>query len=155
MNWGAIQAISEVTAALAVIVTLFYLARQIRQSNVQGRRSEIGTSVQQFSRARMAIAENEDLADILVRGTSSYDGLAPTEKIRFENLMSERFWVWHSIWDGIQSDAFESYFWDGVLQLIAQTLKQPGMSEWWERNKSEFPSDYVEVIDRARAEGVK
>jgi hypothetical protein len=97
MNWEAIGAISDLVGALAVVLTLFYLARQIRQSNTQGRRNEIAATFQQFSIARMATAQNEGLTEIFVRGSLSYDDLNPIEKHRFENLMAERFWVFHSI----------------------------------------------------------
>ena len=147
MNWEAIGTISELVGALAVVLTLFYLARQIRQSNSQGRRSEIIATFQQFSVPRMAIAQNEGLADLFVRGSNSYDDLNPIEKHRFENLMNERFWVFHSIWDGVQSDAFESYFWDLTTGQIENLLKQPGVAAWWTRHNSQFPSEYIREID--------
>ncbi len=152
MNWEAIGAIGELVGALAVVLTLFYLARQIRQSNSQRRRSEIIATFQQFSVPRMAIAQNEGLADLFVRGSNSYDDLNPIEKLRFENLMSERFWVFHSIWDGVQSDAFESYFWDATAGQIVILLKQPGITTWWTKHNSQFPSDYIGEIDELRTD---
>jgi hypothetical protein len=152
MNWDAIGTISEIVGALVVVATLFYLARQIRQSNAQGRRSEIIATFRLFSIARMATAQNEGLADVFVRGSNSYADLTPIEKHRFENLMSERFWVFHSIWDGVQTNAFESYFWGVVEQQITELLKQPGIKEWWINYKIQFPSEYVREIDRQRTE---
>lgn len=152
MNWEAIGTISEFVGAVAVVLTLVYLARQIHQSNTQGRRGEIASTLQQFSVARMAIAQYEGLADLIVRGSSSYEGLLPVEKLRFESLMSQRVWVWHSIWDGAQSDAFESYFWVGLAQQFVEVLRQPGIAEWWEKHKLEFPSEYVGDIDRLRTD---
>ena len=68
MNWEAIGAIGELAGAIAVVATLFYLARQIRQSNAQGRRGELSATLQQISVARMAIAQDEDLAELILKG---------------------------------------------------------------------------------------
>jgi hypothetical protein len=99
----------------------------------------------------MTIAQNEGLADLFVRGMESYQSLTPIEKLRFDNLMSDRFWIWHSIWDGVQSDAFESYFWIGITEQVSQMFKHAGISDWWETNRTQFPSLYAEQIDRLRA----
>jgi hypothetical protein len=150
MNWEAIGTISDLVGAIAVVATLFYLARQIRQSNTQGRRAEINATSQQFSTARLATAQNEDLAELYVRGSSNYDDLNPVEKLRFQNIMTERFWTFHSIWDGVQAGAFESYFWKDVcVPQIAQLLNQPGMKSWWGDHKNSFPSNYVREIDKS------
>lgn len=95
----------------------------------------------------MAVAQNESLADLSVRGSDSYSGLNPTEKLRFENLMNERFWCWHSIWDGAQLAAFESDFWSGGKHLITRWLKQPGIAEWWDMHKFQFPPEFIAEID--------
>ena len=41
MNWDAISAVGEIVGAVAVVVTLVYLAAQIRQSDPQQKREEI------------------------------------------------------------------------------------------------------------------
>ena len=151
MNWDAVVAISDLVGALVLVLTLFYLAIQIRQANNHGRRNEIAETFQQFSVARMAIAQNEDLAELLVRGSDNYADLGGTEQLRFENLMSERFWCWHSIWDGIQLHAFEDDFWSGGEILIKQWLERKGIAEWWKIHKYQFPSDYIKAIDELAA----
>jgi hypothetical protein len=147
MNWEIIGVISEAAGAVAVILTLFYLARQIRHSIQQGRRIEIGATLQQFSIARMAVTKDRELADIFLRGSTSYESLDPLEQLRFGYLMSQRLWVWHSIWDGVQTNAFESYFWTVSEHLISDLFRQPGIKEWWELKKFEFPTQYIEEID--------
>ncbi len=77
MNWEAIGAIGEVSGALAVVLTLLYLARQINESRkatiaqiYQGRADAASRSVGRYPVAarlasRLALASSED-ADEMV-----------------------------------------------------------------------------------------
>ena len=51
----------------------------------------------------MAIAQNESLAGLYINDSVSYNDLSPDNKLRFSNLMSDQFWIWHGVWDDIQS----------------------------------------------------
>jgi NAD/NADP transhydrogenase alpha subunit len=37
MNWDAISSVAEIIGAIAVVVSLIYLASQVKQSNTQAR----------------------------------------------------------------------------------------------------------------------
>ena len=68
LNWEAIGAIVEAIGVLGVIASLFYLAVQIRQNTLQARRSELDATLEQSTVVRMALAENQGLADIWIAG---------------------------------------------------------------------------------------
>jgi len=48
MNWDAIGAVGEVVGAVAVVVTLLYVARQIRQANAQSQ-ERISMTTKEYS----------------------------------------------------------------------------------------------------------
>ncbi len=48
MNWEAISAIGEIVGALAVVITLVYLAIQIREQNRESRAAAIDSLSQQW-----------------------------------------------------------------------------------------------------------
>ena len=73
MNWDAIGAIGEVIGAIAVLVTLFYFAIQIRQNNRNVeeslrslRLSAADATVASFSRYRELISQKE-IAEIYLK----------------------------------------------------------------------------------------
>lgn len=86
MNWEAIAAIGQVAGALAVVVTLGYLARQVRQANRQALLSSFQhttDSTNQFLQATLASGE---MADIVMRGRESYQALSSAERLRFDHF---------------------------------------------------------------------
>jgi hypothetical protein len=67
MDWAAIGVVSEVIAAVAVVVSLVYLATQIRQGTKIARattRNAIAESAQALSQD---VIENADMAEIFVK----------------------------------------------------------------------------------------
>ena len=58
MNWDAIGAIGEVVGALAVLITLIYLANQIRQSN------RIGVTASEAQFRQMAQSVNRSIMEL-------------------------------------------------------------------------------------------
>ena len=89
MNWDAIGALAELLGALGVIVSLAYLAVQIRQNTAQiGEQSRelrlaaIDAIAQSFSRFRDPLIRDPELAALWLRGIADYDGLDEVEQVR-------------------------------------------------------------------------
>ena len=58
MDWDAIGAVGEVLGALAVLITLFYLARQIRQNTEEIRSSNYHGVTDSFNELNLTVAGN-------------------------------------------------------------------------------------------------
>jgi hypothetical protein len=147
MNWDAIGAISETVGAFAVVITLIYLAVQVRQSNSQQRREEIVSL--QNSGNKLA----EQLRDpALVRAYVRFaDGNTPTNVIERADAI---FWViqylnhFEIVLDLYQNGSLgtERYkHWETVaLGFVAGK----GSRAWWEESgRSAFPQKLSDVID--------
>jgi len=93
MNWNAIGAVGEIVGTLAVVVSLVYLALQIRTQNTQSKlaaKHEISVG---FRDATAKFA-NPDMSDIFVRANKDFDSLADAESMRFVVLTSGLFRAW-------------------------------------------------------------
>ena len=65
MNWDAVGAMSELVGAIAVVVTLIYLAVQIRL-NTRAIRQDTGHAITGEFRGTFALmAERQDLAELV------------------------------------------------------------------------------------------
>ena len=84
MNWDTVVAICEIVSAIAIVVTLFYLARQLRQ-NTQTIKSATWQSTQDAEqRFDEMIASNSAVADLFDRGMrGGIDSLQGAERTQF------------------------------------------------------------------------
>ena len=147
MNWEVIGIIIEGVSALAVIGTLFYVAAQIRQNTAQARRAEKDANLEHSSTFRLALAENQDLAEIWAQGLEDYDSLASSQRIRFESLMSQRFWIWNHMHDRI-TKGLSGENWAPGQHHISELMSLPGARLWWSRNRVHFPPEFADEVTR-------
>ena len=72
MNWEAIGAVGKILSALAVLVTLAYLAIQIRQNTAQQKREEL-VSIQHGQNAVVAQLQDPRVFGAYVRTAAERD----------------------------------------------------------------------------------
>ncbi len=94
-DWGAI---GELVGGVAVIVTLIYLALQVRQNTRQFSRTVEATQLAAFernvesgNRIRELLLLHPDLIALLLKGYDSYKELDTSEKVRFGMLLRNIF----------------------------------------------------------------
>ena len=95
MNWEAIGAIGELVGAVGVILTLVYLAYQIRQNTRQlvqnetsARAAAINASIAVIWESRRSVYENAELIAVWLKGLRSPGDLTENEAYRFRLVMS-------------------------------------------------------------------
>ena len=68
MNWEAISAIGQIVGALAVLITLIYLAIQLKQNTAAVATSTYESAMTGFNDINVVVASHPELASLLDRG---------------------------------------------------------------------------------------
>ena len=155
MNWEVIGTVAEIAAAIGVVVSLIYLARQIRQASLD---SEVSAN-QEVSRDYASLLSsviNDENADAFIKGLNSYDALTPVEKYKFDFCMAgylnivEVIMIHNAAGRGLD-----------LLEMVAdnfgpRVFAYPGAKDWWEHgNKGGFAKstqDWVDMMFERNAE---
>ena len=82
MTFQEFGTLSEIIAALATVITLVYLALQIRQHS-QSSQAEAARGTVDGDPAMLAVVQDQELTKIFVDGLSDYNSLNPYEQTRF------------------------------------------------------------------------
>ena len=83
MNWDVLGAIAEFFGAVGVIVTLIYLAIQIRLHTKATKDEATRSLMLANSEAAMDLAKDGELADLVQRGLHGHGELTPAEQTRY------------------------------------------------------------------------
>src|SRR5229473_8218353 len=83
MTWEIIGRLGQVLGPIGVVISLIYLAIQIRKRKRQSRNLAMNALVTQFSVLMSSQVETLDLCDLWLRGLESYDELDGPSKLRF------------------------------------------------------------------------
>lgn len=77
MNWESIGVVAELVSAIAVIVSLLYLAFQIRQTARQTSAENLQSTVDRWVGAQTTVMRTEEGTDFLRHAMHHYHELSP------------------------------------------------------------------------------
>lgn len=149
MDWNAISAIGEILGAVAVVATLLYLSKQIRQNARAVQVAALRDTTAQRNHWSELLASSPDLAEIVVRENKSYKNLPDVDALRYGAFIQTFF------------DNVESYLTlaqvhkvDKDVQVIEDIVRRrvciTGFSEWWEENVDDYDDEFVAWINTIR-----
>jgi hypothetical protein len=147
MNWEAIGAVGEVLGAIGVIVTLGYLAVQVRRSNSLATAESHRHSYQVVGPSILALAENADLAKIFTAGLADRNSLSDDDRVRFDMLLGNLVGAMaSSITDQIALDIIGGDLISDHKFTIRGFLSSPGGLEWWNIYHGQYPPAFQRMV---------
>ena len=96
MDWNAIGALGEIVGAIAVIGTLIYLARQVAQSGVHARASQISTLNQAYAALNDLIVGSPHVISALKSVENPGRASENEDSVLLRHLMYKWFNLWVS-----------------------------------------------------------
>lgn len=151
MNWEAVAAVGEVLGAAGVIVTLAYLAMQIRQNTRAQRTDAYGRALDRVTTLQGRLAERAELADILLRGVPDNRRLTATERVQFTWIFYEMFSGFEFMFHEARGDALPSEVWQRWADTIRWWLSFPGVRQWWAAHPAPFTADFTRFVNEQLA----
>ena len=163
MNWEAIGAIGEIVGALAVVLTLGYLANQVRHAK------EAAADTNRLERSKgvrdmmLASASDSDLRENLTKGLLLSDyyneiasklNMSPNEAASFDWAMLYWFWL-H--WGQYASTTKDSDV-EELRNVIRGFYSNPGVRLCWEKSPWASPVlevNFVKFVDEILAKNSK
>ena len=98
MNWEAIGAIGEVLAAIAVVISLAYVASQVKSGTQALKTTTRGASFHSLQDWNYAVLSEPDIAWIFQRGMAEPHVLDEHQQARFVHLMYSLLKVFENIY---------------------------------------------------------
>ena len=163
MNWEAIGALGEIVGALAVVLTLAYLAIQVRhakEASADTNRLERSKGVRDMM---LASAADSGLRENLTKGLQLSDyyneiasnlNMSSDEAASFDWAMLYWFWL-H--WGQYASTTKESDV-EELRNVISGFYRNPGVRVCWEKSPWARPvleKDFVNFVDEILAQDLK
>ena len=126
MNWDAIGAVGEIVGALAVVVTLLLLVRQMRQNSIAIRSQTHDSAMRGYNELNALVASRSDLAEMFQRGQEDPESLDATERIQFTFLLGSYLNQTETLFRMFESRILSEQEWHRFAAVIAQIMSTPG-----------------------------
>ena len=144
MNWEAISAVGQILGAVAVLVTLLYLAIQVRQNTLAIATATYETIMTGFNDVNGIVVGNPQVASILHRGNINPSSLNDAEAIQYAFL----FRCWSNQWFKLlrlhQRGSLSLEEWRPFAEEAAQAFQLPGAKLFKKENQL-FAELYAEL----------
>ena len=158
MSWEAVGAISEAIGVVAILISLAYLAVQIRHSTQELSRgveasqmAAFESNIESGNRVRELLLLNPDLIDLMTKGYASYTTLDTATKIRFGLLLRNIFSSMQGAYIRHLSLTNDTRGFDGSARLLDEILQNPGVREWLAGRRPDWRVEFHELVDERLA----
>lgn len=133
MNWEAISGVADSLGALGVILSVLYLAYEVR-SNTYTMRADAGTRAQmEWSRFNLVLSEHQD-RDVIVRIFDPVERLVnftETERIAITFTLRAFAQQVEAQYFQYQAKLLEPEVWQAHLTTFSGLVQFPACAEWW------------------------
>ena len=143
-----IGALGEVAGAVAVVVTLVYLARQIRDSARQDRRAQYVQLNRDFLQISSAIAHDESFADVFFRGALDPSSLSPSERGRFNSSVVMMFRALEAMFHFHGEGGIDDWGADSTRATMTDFMGLPGMQQYWTDRRHWYSPGFQKEVDQ-------
>ena len=143
MNWDAIGAVGEIVGAIAVVVSLLYLANQIHTSTRAVKQAASREMMDEIFNWYGQLSSDLSISDLWIRGCAKDNTLTKSEIFQFGILMQQALVVWERMSHLEESGEIEQWFLDHVKNARLTIAGSPGFQSW-------FEASHLQISDKLR-----
>ena len=140
--------IGEFVGAIAVVATLIYLVREVRQSSELIRESNLRAQIDRSIGHSRFVAGTPGMMELYERGMDDPESLTREERSRFGTFLFALFLDFSETHYLHGKSKAADFYWENQRTNMLGYLKRPGGRDWWNRGgrKSLHP-DFVAYVD--------
>ena len=139
MDWDAVGAIAEVIGVIAVVVSLVYLAIQVRQNTAQLRIDNLRETVRGTLDTNWYYHRDKKAFGAFKHGVEDFGKLSPREQAMFHSIIVDLAFYVEMIRSFEYSGLVDSAGREVNERFLLAILLTPGGMEWWEFAKRNPP----------------
>ena len=146
MNWDAISAVSQLVGSIAVVVSVLYLAVQLRSSTRVARVAAMDAAAAALRDVTKPFMENAELARIWRTGLENLEALSPDEQARFFHAAHQFLKALETIHYHYVYGLLDPQLWAGWRDLLHHYIACPGIRFYLTRRNAVFSERFRKFI---------
>lgn len=147
MNWDALGAIGEIIGAIAVVITLLYLASQAKSNSLAINRAAVQATLMGRGESTRFLASDPAISELMWRGSDHPETLEPEEWLRFFLICGSIVRPIELAYLDYAAGCMDDDLWAGQEQTVIFWFSKPGVKRWLEQYGQTL---YPEFRDYAR-----
>jgi hypothetical protein len=150
MTLDGLGNIGEFISSIAVLVSLIYLAVQIKKSTETARTSTYHSIVSDFGAMNQSMASVPDLSMLYVQAMENFVDLEDSEKARISQLFFQTFRYFENMYYQHEKGYLDEDVWLGWERLMITYYRRTGFQSWWSLRREVFSQSFVSFLEQAK-----
>jgi hypothetical protein len=150
MNWDAVAAVAATVSALAVALSVVYLALQIRRNTRATHSQTYYLATTALAEAAALIGTSPKITRIYRIGLGHPEELTEDEFMQFALLGISQFRRYENLFFQYRAGLVDDDFWSGHRENILWFFHRPGMQAWWKDKRLAFSKSFREFVETSR-----
>ena len=146
MNWEIGTAIAEIASATGVIITLLYLAKQIRAQTKESRLAAAHEIAEGFRDMLLPFAD-ADLCEVFVRANTDFDGLTDAERVQMITVNSRNIRLWEEAYHQFKGGRLDENIWNTMVRQYSSYLSAPSFLRVWKLRSAYYDDEFREFVE--------
>ena len=146
MNWNAVGAVGEIWGALAVFITLVYLALQVRQNTRAMKRTAFQELINYYATITDFYSTREG-AELVAKARHGLDLLDEPDRIRILNLVGKSFAHLQNVHQQWTEGFIDESQWNQLSAVIVATLSSKSTRAIWDITKDRYSLEFQNWVN--------
>ena len=147
MNWDAVGAIGEIVGAIAVIVTIGYLALQMRRNTRSVRSAAAQQILEGLAEFNQFLSSDPLINDLWWRGLQDPASLTKDELRRLFTLAASLIQRFELLFLNHRQGFVPREVWEAQSQNIERVCNTPGIQHWFSEFGAGVHAEFREYIE--------
>jgi hypothetical protein len=152
--------LGDFLGGIGVVITLLYLAFQIKQNTSQVRQNTKAVSAaahnnltENLNLFNETVMANEGVVKVLIKADHGLTNLTEVESMRFLTMSSTMFRSFENIYHHHAAGLLSDEQWRGWRELLVHNIhRSQGHREFWARAKTMYTREFQEMVEAILAE---
>ena len=147
MNWDAIGAVGEIIGALAVVVSVVYLAAQVRKQTTESRLTATRELSRLYNETLDHAFQEKEFSSLYLSALQNYDDIPREDRYRVAMYIQKCCRMFEQHFVHIRRQKVDQMFVDSINLSFQEWLTFPGIQRWWELSRDLFVPEFREYVD--------
>jgi len=142
MDLATLAQLGEFVGGLFVVVSLVYLAHQVRQNTTSLRTENYARAVDRLSSMQRNVSSDGELNRIVTIGSTRPETLSRTERMRFTWYLYELLGAAEFVFHQAEQGALPDEVWERWRATMVWWFSNPGILAWWRAKPTPFSTSF-------------
>jgi hypothetical protein len=147
MDLQSLANMGEIIGAVVVILSLVYLAIQVRQNTESQRTENYARALERLAAMQSMLSQDSEVSLIFSKGVVDASKLTPQERIRFTWSWYEIFGAFEFMFLASKTGSIGEEVWSRWSAAIAWWLTFPGVQAWWIARPLPFTDSFTLFVE--------